>query len=91
MRIEWDDGKNEANFHKHGLWLDDAWTVFQGPMTIRVDDRKDYGETRYAALGCLENTIVFLVYTVRSDTIRMISMRRANRKERMIYEAEAQV
>ena len=91
MRIEWDDEKNEMNFQKHGLWLDDAWAVFQSPMTIRVDDRKDYGETRYSALGCLENTIVFLVYTIRSNKIRMISMRRANRKERAIYEAEAQV
>jgi len=89
MRIEWDQGKNEANFQKHGLWLDDAWAVFEGPMTIRVDDRKSYGETRYAALGCLENTIVFLVYTIRDDAVRMISMRRANRRERKIYEAEA--
>lgn len=91
MRVEWDDVKNETNFQKHGLWLEDAWAVFQGPMTIRIDDRKDYGETRYASLGCLENTIVFMVYTMRGDVIRMISMRRANGKEREIYEAEAQV
>lgn len=91
MRFEWDEDKNTTNFQKHGLWLDDAWAVFSGPMTIRVDDRKDYRETRYAALGCLERTIVFLVYTMRGETIRLISMRVANKKERKIYEAEAQV
>lgn len=91
MRFEWDSSKSEANFQKHGLWLDDAWAVFAGPMTIRVDDRKDYGETRYAALGCLEQSIAFLVYTMRGETIRVTSMRAANMKERRIYEAEAQI
>ncbi len=61
MQIEWDERKNTTDFQKHGLWLEDAWAVFEGPMTIRVDDREDYGEPRYVALGCLENTIVFLV------------------------------
>jgi len=56
-----------------------------------VDDRRDYGETRYAALGCLEDTIVFLVYVMRGDVIRVISLRRANLKERKVYEAEAKI
>ncbi len=60
-------------------------------MTIRVDDRRDYGETRYVALGCLANMIVFLAYTLRGDAVRMISMRRASKMERRIYESEAQV
>ncbi|MEF3696989.1 BrnT family toxin [Desulfolutivibrio sp.] len=91
MRFAWDEDKNTSNFYKHGLWLEDAWAVFQGPMTIRVDDRRDYGETRYVALGCLENTIVFLAYAFRGEVVRVISMRRANKAERKIYEAEAQV
>jgi len=89
MRITWDEDKNRSNFEKHGLWLEDAWAVFEGPMTIRVDDRRDYGETRHAALGCLADMIVFLAYALRGDAVRMISMRRANRAERRIYEAEA--
>jgi len=91
MRIVWDEAKNQANHGKHGLWLDDAWAVFEQPMVIAVDDRRDYGETRYAALGCLEDTIVYLVYVMRGDVIRVISLRRANLKERKVYEAEAKI
>jgi len=34
MRIVWDEAKNQANHGKHGLWLDDAWAVFEQPMVI---------------------------------------------------------
>ena len=43
MRFEWDDAKNQVNIRKHGLDFADAWEIFNMPMLIASDDRKDYG------------------------------------------------
>lgn len=66
--------------------LSDSWRVFERPLLIRLDDRKDYGEPRWIALGNLERTVVVLVFTKRGETIRAISMRKGNKHERQIYQ-----
>jgi uncharacterized DUF497 family protein len=54
---------------------------------IVVDDRQDYGETRYRALGRLKDEVAVVVFTMRESTVRVISLRLANRKERSNYES----
>jgi len=54
-------------------------------MLVKIDDRQDYGETRWAGLGKLENAVIFVVYTIRQEKVRLISVRRANRYERKAY------
>ena len=50
-----------------------------------IDDRRDYGEERIIALGRDERTILFVVYTMRDNTLRIISARRATKNERRKY------
>ncbi|MFM9904090.1 MAG: BrnT family toxin [Pyrinomonadaceae bacterium] len=83
MNYEWDESKNQVNIFKHELDFFDAWEVFQNPILIELDDRFDYGEPRYIAIGLLRDLIVLLIYTVReNDIIRIISFRRAIKYER---------
>ena len=85
MNFEWDGDKNAANIDKHGIDFTDAKRIFEGPTLERIDDRKAYGETRVAAVGVVENRELFVVYTTRGRTRRIISARKANRHERKAY------
>lgn len=86
MEFEWDEAKRRANYRKHGLDFRDAEKVFQGMTLTAEDKRQDYGEKRLISLGRLEDIVVVVVYTERSEKVRLISMRRANQKERRAYE-----
>lgn len=86
MQFEWDERKNRLNIEKHGIALSNAWHVFEQPLLIRLDERKDYGEPRWIALGDLNGTVVVLVFTRRGETIRVISIRKGNKHERQIYQ-----
>ena len=85
MDFEWDEAKNRANIAKHGIGFLGAARVFDGPVLEQVDHRRDYGEARRAAIGELEGKEVCVVYTMRSNVCRIISARRANRRERREY------
>lgn len=87
MRFAWDDEKNRTNIRDHKLDFADVPPVFEGPMLVELDDRIEYGEDRWAAIGLLHGIVVIVVYTERRrDTIRIISARKANRHERRKYE-----
>ena len=88
--FEWDENKNRINIEKHGINFEDAVHVFNGPFLERVDDRFNYGETRYILLGKLRDNIVVVIYTKRNDMIRLISIRQANRHERKSYQIYVQ-
>lgn len=83
---EWDEAKNQRNIAKHGIDFADAFHIVEGPMLVRRDDRRDYKETRWIALGELNGIVVVLVYTRRKRRVRIISIRRANRSERQVYQ-----
>ncbi|MEZ4701108.1 MAG: BrnT family toxin [Rhodothermales bacterium] len=88
MEFEWDEAKNQINLLKHGIGFDRARAAFDNACLIREDDRQDYGEQRWQALGVIEGTLVLLVaFTRREDSIRIISARKANERERRIYHA----
>jgi uncharacterized DUF497 family protein len=83
--FEWDAVKNAANLAKHGIDFEEARAIFSGPVLERVDDRRDYGETRIVAVGIAMGRELCVVYTVRSGSRRLISARRANTNERKAY------
>lgn len=85
MDIEWDQRKNLVNQAKHGLCFEDAALVFAGRTIVAEDNRREYGEPRYNAVGLLEDVVVFVSVTIRGEALRIISMRPANRKERKVY------
>jgi uncharacterized protein len=87
MKYEWDEAKNRSNFAKHGLDFADAEQVLSGPCVTFVDDRFDYGEKQFTTLGLLAGRVVVVAHTPRGgDVTRIISMRKANRREQKIYQ-----
>ena len=85
MEFEWDSVKNQCNIEKHGIDFTDAVRIFERPTLTVVDNRRNYGEKRIAAMGTVEDVILYVVYTVRDGIWRIISARRANRRERKKY------
>jgi len=86
--FEWDDDKNAANLTKHGISFEEAAEIFENPVYTKVDDRFDYGEAREISVGILGEAIVIsVVHTDREGRTRMISARKATRKERRLYYA----
>lgn len=85
MEFEWDSIKNQRNIEKHGIDFTDAVRIFERPTLTVVDNRRDYGEKRIAAMGAIEDVILYVVYTVRDNVLHIISARRANRRERKKY------
>jgi uncharacterized DUF497 family protein len=89
MEYEWDEEKAKANLAKHKVDFSDA-TEFNWETAIETyDDRSDYGEGRWIALGFIRDKLYVLVYTLRSDKIRLISLRKATKRERRFYEEKA--
>jgi uncharacterized DUF497 family protein len=83
MIFQWDEEKNKENIRKHNIDFTDANGIFDQPMLVDIDSRKDYGEIRYIGIGLLKNFVVVVVYTKRNnDIIRIISLRRAAQNER---------
>lgn len=88
MEIEWDDAKAAANLHRRGIDFVTAVEVLSDPHKIeRLDQRFPYGEERIQVIGSAGGQILLVVYTLRSNRYRIISVRRANRHERAAYHA----
>lgn len=85
MRYEWDKKKSQSNYEKHGLSFEDAELVFLSKTVTFLDDREDYGEERFITMGELKKRVVIIVHTLREHKIRIISMRKANEREKKIY------
>ncbi len=85
MKFEWNDEKNKINMKKHSLDFQDAELIFLGRTITFIDDRQDYGEDRYITLGELENRVIVVIHTQRNYALRIISMRKANEREKKIY------
>ena len=85
MEFEWDSDKNEANIDKHGLDFENVIRAFSEPMLKRLDDRRDYGEERWIALGKVDGLVIVAVFTDRAGKVRIISARKANANERKAY------
>ncbi|TFL19218.1 BrnT family toxin [Jannaschia formosa] len=78
---DWDDDKAKANLDKHGVPFE-AIFGFDWDGALRAEDtRYDYGETRFQALGKIGDRAHVVVYVLREETIRVISLRKANRRE----------
>ena len=87
MKFEWDEGKNQTNLIKHGFDFTDAYRIFNLPMVVELDERENYREDRFVAIGLLDGRVVVIVYTEPDDqTIRIISLRKALSLERKYYE-----
>ena len=84
ISFEWDEQKRHANIEKHGLDFFDVVEVFEAPY-IEVPSTYVGGEERFLAVGLLEGRHVTVIFTTRSESIRIISFRRARHEERKKY------
>ncbi len=85
MDYEWDEPKRQSNLRKHGLDFIDADLVFEAPIKVTVDtSHADDG--RYADLAEVNGRVLMLVYSLRRQTVRCISLRVASRRERKLYD-----
>ncbi len=85
MRFTWSERKRAVNLKDHGLDFVDAPRVFEGATYTFEDDRFDYGEQRFETLGLLAGVPVSIVHTESEDEIRVISFRKATKREADIY------
>lgn len=90
LRFEWDERKAIANRRKHGVSFEEARSVFLDENAIRIHDPDhSVGENRFVLLGLSLHLRVLTVchcYRSNDDVIRIISARRANKRERRQYE-----
>jgi uncharacterized protein len=82
MEFEWDHAKSERNRRERGFDFATAALMFDGPVQTAIDDRRNYAEERIIAIGEVDGDVLVVVYTDRGLVRRIISARRANRKER---------
>ena len=89
MDFEWDEAKNQSNIKKHLISFEEAQTIFEGEVLTVEDERFPYSEERYISLGELVlaegNLIIAVVHTERGERTRLISARKASRRERKRY------
>ena len=85
MRIEPDPGKDAANRAKHGVSLALAGELDWDAALVWVDDRYDYGEWRMVALAPKTLTVYYVAFVDHGDALRIISLRRATRREATHY------
>jgi uncharacterized DUF497 family protein len=85
MEFEWDENKRYTNLSKHGIDFVRAAAIFNSPILEREDNRYDYDESRLIALGETNGIVLFVVYTMRGSVYRIISARRATKREQRQY------
>ncbi len=88
--FEWDEDKAKQNIRKHGVSFEEAATVFGDPFSITIyDPLHSREEDRFVILGMSnKNRLLVVIHTERGDRIRIISARKATKKERRQYESD---
>jgi len=87
--FNWDNEKNSSNINKHGITFEEATTVFDDDDAIFIrDDKHSQNEERFAVIGFSERLRLLLVchcYRNGDSVVRIISARKANYSEEMLY------
>lgn len=91
MRFEWGEAKNRINQRKHDVSFETAREVFDDPLHVSIPDRVEDGEERWQTFGLIGGMLLLIVaHTYLDDgeeeIVRIISARKATRKERRNYE-----
>jgi uncharacterized DUF497 family protein len=88
LNFEWDIKKAQINIERHGISFKEASTIFADPLSdFFYDSDHSVDEDQYLAIGLSEfNNVLVVVFTEKDDIIRIISARKATKKERKHYE-----
>jgi hypothetical protein len=88
--FERDPQKAAENLAKHGVRVADGVVVLEDPLAFTIPDSSSDAEDRFVTIGTDEQRRILVVtYTWRNDSVRLISVRRATRRERRTYEGDA--
>ncbi len=87
MKITFDPAKRERTLVERGVDFREAEVVFGGLTYTAEDDRWDYGEPRYVTYGILRQQMMVVVWTPRGADRHIISMRKANKREKARHQA----
>jgi uncharacterized DUF497 family protein len=82
VEFDWDPAKSAWNERSRGFGFEIAVQIFEGRIVQWVDDRKDYAELRINVVGETDGVLLHVTITVRGDKTRIISARKAKKKER---------
>ena len=85
MHYEFDPAKDESNFDKHGLSLADADGFEWDTAMVHEDIRIPYAEPRFQAVGYIGERLHVMVFCLRAESVRVISLRKANKREEDRY------
>jgi len=89
MELEWDEEKRQKALRERGMdFADLVWIDFES-ATTRPDLRRDYGEPRFNTFGYLRGRLITFCWTIRDRRIRVISMRKANDREKREFETRS--
>jgi len=88
MKLIFDQAKDEVNIRQRGISFEAAARFEFNTALIWKDARTEYGEARYCAIGHIGDRLHVLVFTPRDDAMRVISLRKANKREVKRYEQE---
>ena len=83
VKFEWDETKNQSNLEKHELLLSDAKAMWEGPV-LELESNQP-GEARNLAIGKIGGKFWTVIFTMRGETIRIISARRSRDNEKQLY------
>jgi uncharacterized protein len=87
IEFEWDEAKSEQCLRDRGFAFAFVVSAFVDPgRRVEIDQRWQYGELRYRLYGRIDGRVFVVVYTMRGRTIRIISARKANARERRRYD-----
>jgi len=89
IEIEYNPKKNQQNIKERGISFDTAINFEWDSALVIEDTRKDYGESRYSAIGFIDDRLHVLVFTPRNEAIRVISLRKANNREVKRYDNQS--
>jgi uncharacterized DUF497 family protein len=85
MEFEWDEAKRQANLDKHGIDFVEIEQVFEGRTVTILDSRFVYGEERFVTFGLLDGRVVAIAHMETDEAIRIISARKATKREESSY------
>jgi uncharacterized protein len=87
MDVEFDPAKDASNIAKHGVSLALAASMDMETAVVVADTRRSYGEPRFNAYGLIDGRMFAMTFTIRATDVRVISLRKANRREQKRYTA----
>ena len=85
MKFEWDEEKRREVLEKRGVDVLYAALIFENDVLTKVDDREDYGESRYISLGLVDDEPYIVVHTPRGEATRLITAWKGGRKSYETY------